>query len=402
MTAAARDAGPRPALLVVGHPNVVTHNQLVYVRLAERGWHLKMIVPNRWVDEYSPHGFTPQPVPGLPGTFARVRVARPGVYQRHFYITRPSWWLRRWRPAAVFLEQEPFSVPALQWGSACRRLGIPWGLQGDENLDRPFPLPAKVIRAYTMPRAHYFAARSPTAAAMLRRWGAAAPIAVVPHTIPEWEPGAPRDGAPGPFTVGFAGRLVAQKGIEDLIAAVRRLEFPFRLLVVGDGPLRDDLEQAELGRGRLELHTGLRSDEMPDLYRRMDVLVLPSRTTTTWAEQFGKVLCEALLCGTPVIGSSSGEIPWVIETSGGGLTFPEGDASALAARITELHADPAARQALARRGYAGVQRHFAPRAAARALHELIQTALEPRGLAVLEDEQPRRVGERDLDDRPVA
>ena len=48
---------------------------------------------------------------------------------------------------------------------------------------------------------------------------------------------------------------------------------------------------------------------MPELYREMDVLVLPSRTTATWAEQFGKVLCEALLCGVPVVGSVVGRDP---------------------------------------------------------------------------------------------
>ena len=370
-------ASANRTLLVVGHPNVVTHNQLVYVRLAEHGWDVKMIVPNRWVDEYSPGGFTPQATEEFAGTFARVRVVAPGLYQRHAYVTRPAAWLKRWRPVAVFLEQEPFSIPGLQWGSACQRLGIPWGLQGDENLDRPFPLPAKVIRRYTMPRADYFAARSPTAAGMLERWGARAPIAVVPHTIPEWTPGSRGERHDDVFTIGFAGRLVPQKGIDDLVAAVRLLTFPLRLLVAGDGPLRGALQQAGLG-DRLELRTGLRSDEMPELYRRMDVLVLPSRTTTTWAEQFGKVLCEALLCGTPVIGSSSGEIPWVIDTSGGGLVFAEGDAAELAARIEELHADPARRHALASRGYAGVVEHFAPRAAARELDALIRTALGER------------------------
>src|SRR5262249_20699437 len=195
---------------VVSHPNVVTHNQVVYARLAQRGWNLRLIVPNRWLDEYSPRGFIPQPMPGLAGTFARARVARPGAYQRHFYVTRPSRWLERWRPHAVFLEQEPFSVPALQWGVACERIGIPWGLQGDENLDRPFPLPARLIRAYSMPRAHFFAARSPTAARILARWGARAPVAVVPHTIPEWEPLPTRYHSAADFTIGFAGRLVAQ------------------------------------------------------------------------------------------------------------------------------------------------------------------------------------------------
>ena len=359
---------------MVGHPNVVPHNQLVDIRLAELGWRLRIIVPNRWVDEYSPDGFTPQPYDERVQTFARVRVMLPGQYQRHFYVTDPTRWLRRWKPDVAFMEHEPFAVPAFQWGVACERLGIPWGLQGDENLDRPFPLPAKLIRAWVTPRAHFYAARSPAGGEMLERWGARAPIRIVPHTIPEWRPEPKPPGRNG-FTVGFAGRLVPQKGIDDLLEAARRLTFPFRLLVVGDGPLRERVEAADLGQGELELRTGLRSDEMPALYREMDVLVLPSRTTPTWAEQFGKVLCEALLCGTPVIGSSSGEIPWVINTSGGGLLYPEGDTAALASRITEMHDDPAGRKRFAEAGFAGTEEHFAPRAAARALNDLIETAL---------------------------
>lgn len=365
-----RDKG---TLVVVSHPNVVTHNQTVYARLAELGWRIGLIVPNRWRDEYSPGGFTPQPLPGLVGRFARVRVAGPGAVQRHFYVTRPSSWLERWRPDVAFFEQEPFSVPALQWGVACERAGIPWGLQGDENVDREFPWPARVIRRWTMPRAHYFAARSPTAAHMLERWGARTAVRVVPHTIPEWSPLPPRRHED--FTIGFAGRLVPSKGIDDLVAAVRRLEFPARLLVVGDGPMREQVERADLGRATLTLRTGVRTGQMPDLYREMDLCVLPSRTTATWAEQFGRVLCEALLCGVPVVGSSSGEIPWVIETSGGGRVFPEGDVEALAATISELRHDEHARGELARRGAEGVERNFSPRRAARELDRLLEGAL---------------------------
>jgi glycosyltransferase involved in cell wall biosynthesis len=59
---------------------------------------------------------------------------------------------------------------------------------------------------------------------------------------------------------------------------------------------------------------------MRDAYAEMDVLVLPSRTTSRWAEQFGRVLIEALWCGVLVVGS--GEIPWIVETTGGGRVFP--------------------------------------------------------------------------------
>lgn len=367
-------SGPRPSVVVAGHPNVVTHNQLVYVRLAELGWDVRLVVPNRWVDEYSPGGYQPVPIDGFTGQFARARIARPGVIQRHVYVPGVRRWLSRPRPDVLFLENEPFGVPTLQWGLACERLGIPWGVQGDENLDRPLPWPARLIRRYTMPRIDFFAARSPGGAAMLERWGARGEIGIVPHTLPEW--GLPASGRGEPFTVGFAGRLVEAKGVRDLAAAVRRLDFASRLLVVGDGPLRRELETADLGRAALDLRTGVRSDEMPPLYAQMDVLVLPSRTTRTWAEQFGKVLGEALLCGTPVIGAASGEIPWVIERTGGGLVVPEGDPAALATALQELRDDPGARRRFAEAGRSGVLAHFAPTVAARELDRLLRASIE--------------------------
>jgi glycosyltransferase involved in cell wall biosynthesis len=249
-------------------------------------------------------------------------------------------------------------------------------VQGDENLDRPLPWPAKAIRAFTIPRIAFFAARSPGGAEMLRRWGATAPIDIVPHTLPEWRPHPRPEG--GVFTIGFAGRLVEAKGVRDLIAAVAELPFPFRLLVVGDGPLREELQRAPLGPGTLDLRVGVRSGAMPALYAEMDVLVLPSRTTATWAEQFGKVLGEALLCGTPVVGASSGEIPWVIEMTGGGRVFPEGDVAALASVLRELHDDPGMRRSLADEGRRGVERHLSPSVAAKALARLLGEAILAR------------------------
>ena len=354
---------------------MVTHNQLIYVRLAELGWEVTILVPARWRDEYRSGGYTPEAVEGFAGRFVRVRVLNPGSIQRHVYVTRTWRWIDETRPDVLFLENEPYGLPTAQWLVAFEAKGVPWGVQGDDNIDRPLPLPARAIRAATMPRIDFFAARSPGATENLGRWGAKGPVAIVPHTIPEWDvPPRPR-AAGARFTIGFAGRLVEQKGIRDLVDAVRQLDFPSRLLLVGGGPLEDWVRDADTGQAELEIRTGIDADRMPANYAEMDVLVLPSRTTTTWAEQFGKALCEALLCGTPVIGSESGEIPWVIETSGGGLTFPEGDFAALAERITRMHNDPRLRSDLARAGREGVLEHFAPRPAAKALDALIRSAV---------------------------
>jgi glycosyltransferase involved in cell wall biosynthesis len=77
----------------------------------------------------------------------------------------------------------------------------------------------------------------------------------------------------------------------------------------------------------------------------MDCLVLPSRTTPDWKEQFGLVLAQAMLCGVPVIGSDSGAIPETIGEAG--LLFPEGDTDALAAHIRRLMQRPEMRAELA-------------------------------------------------------
>jgi glycosyltransferase involved in cell wall biosynthesis len=87
---------------------------------------------------------------------------------------------------------------------------------------------------------------------------------------------------------------------------------------------------------------------MPDHYRQMDLLVVPSLTRPNWKEQFGRVLIEAMASQVPVIGSNSGEIPNVIGDAG--LLFPENDAPALSELIEGLIRDPARRAELGRRG----------------------------------------------------
>ena len=69
--------------------------------------------------------------------------------------------------------------------------------------------------------------------------------------------------------------------------------------------------------------------------------MLASRTRPNWKEQFGRVLVEAMASGVVAVGSDSGEIPHVIGPAG--LTFPEGDAAALADALRRLQADPALR-----------------------------------------------------------
>ena len=358
--------------MVVSHPCIVPVNQSVFNVVAERGWSVDLVVPARWKHDYSADEVAPGRLPELHARFRPAPVALPGQPQRHIY--RPGIVgkvLSEAAPAVAFLEEETFSVPAFQWGVACWRRRIPFGVQADENLDRPLPLPARLMRAWTLRHASFVAARSPKAKEMVERWGARGRVEVIPHAVPLWET-VPRTGSDGPFTIGFAGRFVEEKGLRDLVSAADQLTGQTRLLLTGNGPMRDELSSIAHNGLEVEVVSDISHDDMATAYARMDVLVLPSRTTPTWAEQFGRVLVEALWCGVPVIGSDSGEIPWVITSTGGGLVFPEGDVAALADRIGVLRANPAQREALARAGRESVERLFGVEAVGRRLDDVLR------------------------------
>ena len=144
----------RGRVLVVSHPSVIPVNQTVYARLVELGWDVLLAVPERWHDEYS-HAFRPQALPGLDGRLRLLPVVLPGRPQRHFYATAPGQLLRAFRPHVAFLEEESFSLSAAQWGLAARRLGVPFGIQAAENLDRRLPMPARASRSWVLRQAAF-------------------------------------------------------------------------------------------------------------------------------------------------------------------------------------------------------------------------------------------------------
>jgi glycosyltransferase involved in cell wall biosynthesis len=374
-------------LLVVSHPSVRPVNQSVYELLAGNGWDVTLVLPSTWRDEYSHGRFRPTPLPGLAGRIVPVPILLPGRPQRHIYVARVRAMVRRVSPIAAFLEQEPFSIPALQWGIALGNTGVPFGVQADENLDRRLPAPARFIRSKVLPRATFVAARSPAAAQLVRKWGMTGAVGLVPHAVPTW-PTYPRT-QERLFTIGYAGRLVEEKGLRDLIAAIRRLGPGTRLILAGDGPLRGWLEAQDVDGTELLIRSDVRHEDMPRVYAEMDVLVLPSRTTPTWAEQFGRALAEALWCGVPVLGSDSGEIPWVIRTTGGGHVFREGDDRELAVLLARLRDDPDERRRLADAGGVAVRRLFSVEGCARALEEQLLDAIASSSQA-----GPRLPGDR--------
>jgi glycogen synthase len=154
------------------------------------------------------------------------------------------------------------------------------------------------------------------------------------------EPGAdPFPHLAGPPRVVFLGRVVRQKGIETLIAAVARLRTPgAQLVLVGDGPDRRRVEQLSRRMGvadRVHVTGFVPHERVPAVLAFADVLVLPS-----FYEELGTVLIEAMQAGLPAVASRVGGIPEIVEDSETGLLVPPGDAGALARAIDAVLGDP--------------------------------------------------------------
>lgn len=139
-------------------------------------------------------------------------------------------------------------------------------------------------------------------------------VVVRPHGVPD--PG-PRGGPPSDSRdVLYVGRLTPEKGVAGLCDWwTERDRSPLRLVVVGDGPLREELA-AHCGRGHGLVLTGpLPAEQVRARLLAARALVFPSR----WYEPFGRVLVEALAAGTPVLGTALGGTPDVLGEDTGWL-----------------------------------------------------------------------------------
>jgi glycosyltransferase involved in cell wall biosynthesis len=362
---------------VISHPAVVNVNQEVYRELARRGWDVTIVVPSHWHHEYSQTSVTPQALAGMESALLPIPVALPGRVQRHFYLTRCRSLCARSRPDVAFVEAEPYSLSAAQWSHAFARLGIPFGVQCYENIDRRLPAPVRWLRSRVLRDAAFVAARSDSAARLARAWGAAGEVSLAPPAVPRWK-SVPATSERA-FTIGYAGRLIESKGLIDLLEAVRKLDAPVELILIGNGELKAQLEGQPIPGSQVRVLDGFTHDQMASGYTQLDVLVLPSHTTPTWKEQFGRAIVEALWCGVPVVGSDSGEIPWLIELTGGGLIFPERDRDALAAQLAKLRKAPELRRELAGNGREAVERMFSVPAATDSLERMLLGAARSRG-----------------------
>ncbi len=141
----------------------------------------------------------------------------------------------------------------------------------------------------------------------------------------------PRSVETSAITLLYVGRISKEKGLDVLAAAYKRIAAPhLRLVIVGDGPYRAELEERLAGcaadfRGHLD------GDDLVQAYRDCDLLVFPSATDT-----FGNVVLEAHACGKPAIVTDAGGPQEIIVDGKTGLVVAANDPAALADGVSTL------------------------------------------------------------------
>lgn len=250
----------------------------------------------------------------------------------------------RVRPDVLLHEQEVYALGAAQIAAIAEQRSIPLVQFVWENVDRSLAPPRCLLRRYALARITAKIAGSFGAKRLHQNWGFTRQIEVLPQMSVQFalSPRFLRRDKDA-FRVCFVGRLVADKGVDCLLRAVagmHRNGFPIECAIAGEGPelRRLTVLARELGIWALVQFCGrLHGDGVRTLLRSSEVLVLPSRRTKHWEEQFGLVLAEAMAEATVTVGSRTGAIPEIIGMSD--LLFDEDDVQGLTGILARLATD---------------------------------------------------------------
>lgn len=263
------------------------------------------------------------------------------------------------------------------------------------NLPYELKFPISLLEKYNLRHTDGIICGNQDGADILRRKGYTKPIKVMPQLGVDELVFAPRQQPelanrygfnPDDFVVGFVGRFVPEKGIMTLIHALAKLRGkPWKLLLLGRGELKEQLMQVVAENNiqdKVILVESVPHAEVANYINLMNLLVLPSETTykfktmtsVGWKEQFGHVLIEAMAAQVPVIGSDSGEIPYVIGDAG--LVFPEGNVDELARCLASLIDDQELTQNLANSGYMRAMSKYTNKAVAKQQLDFYQELLK--------------------------
>jgi glycosyltransferase involved in cell wall biosynthesis len=330
--------------------------------LAGLGCAVAVAVPERWPGPDGRGELTAQFLDHAGVRIVPIRTAGgPGASWNRRDLDRL---LADFRPDVVQVEEEPESPVAAMAMKVAEKLRLPrvlhsWrstpgtlGFFGDGRRRRTLQRATGLLAGNRLAESLLGQARPGISLATIPQLGVTPPLTVA--RVPQEE-----------FTIGFAGRLVPEKGLESLLHACVKMHGRWRLIVAGTGPEQMRLEglAEKLGLGSRITWLGMIPQlELQELWPRVDCVVQPSLRTNGWVETYSYAVVEAMAWGVPAIVSDCGALPEL--TGGAGVVVPPGDVAALTAALHRLREDLPAREALGAAGRKRVMEEFTDAAVA--------------------------------------
>lgn len=339
---------PTLRVLFISHAYVVGVNQGKLDAIAQiEGIEVGLLAPSNWKAlEWNRELPLERPYPKLHLYSAPVMFT--GRVGAHLYAPWVLWQvLQDFKPDIIQVEEEVFSICAFEVAVLSRMTGKAMVVFGWENQLRELPIARWKICQFVLNTASAIIPGNQDGANIMKKWNYNGLLEVMPQmgVDPQFFAPSLKSSTPNAsnFRIGFLGRLAQSKGIDlifNAVAGLRDRGIDSQIIIAGAGA-----EEATLRKLATDLHIADRivwrgavpHHQAPAELSQFDVLVLPSRSTATWKEQFGHVLIEAMSMGIPVVGSDSGEIPNVIGRDD--LVFPEEDATALTDILARLSDD---------------------------------------------------------------
>ncbi len=373
---------PAPMHVVLVSKALVTEiYQGLVSEIGRCGVELTMLCPPYWQDSRGRHELSVQPSPHYRLQVVPMRLN--GNYHLHYYPDLAQR-LRALKPDLLHMDEEAYNLATWLGFRHARHLDIPALFFTWQNLERRYPPPFRGWERAVYRQARHALAGSRAAMQVLRHKGYAGPVTVNPQMGVDTALFTPQTPpvSQDRYTIGYAGGLVPEKGLDILIQACATLAGDWQLQLVGSGRAEKSLRRMVTDR-KLDDHVRFLGRhpgrEMPNFYRSLDVFVLPSRTRRNWSEQFGRVLIEAMSCAVPVVVSDSGEGRHVVGEVG--LVYPEADAAALTAHLQTLQNAPLQRKLRGRAGRTRVLSHFSMQKVAAKIVEVYAQILADNGTA---------------------
>jgi glycosyltransferase involved in cell wall biosynthesis/GT2 family glycosyltransferase len=338
-------------VLRISHSGVVDSWRERERAIRRRGVDIRLLSAQRWNEGGVPVCLEPRAGEHVLGV--RTWGSHPALF---VYDPRPLWRALGEPWDLIDVHEEPFALATAEVLALriLRRQRAPYALYSAQNLDKRLPAPFRWFQWRALQNARAISVCNAAAGALVERRGYPGRADVIPLGV---DTAAFRPPAHSLVTtyrerpvVGYAGRLADHKGVDVLLEAVAGMP-AVELRVAGGGPtlaaLRERAERLGVA-DRVSFVGALHGEELSRFYQSLDVLAVPSLTTSTWVEQFGRVAVEAMAAGIPVVASDSGALPDVVGEAG--LLVAPGEARVLRSALEKVLGNAELAEDLRRRG----------------------------------------------------